>query len=85
VVYAREGYPVQGYLPERRKKSVKLREWLAENQMTQEQFTGVSGIGQSTISRLCLGGICSSKAALKIYDVTEGAVTPNDIFLPAEG
>jgi predicted XRE-type DNA-binding protein len=60
---------------------VTLKEWLEANQMTQEQFASVSGIGQSSVSRVCVGGHCLPATAVKIYEATEGAVTPNDIYL----
>jgi predicted XRE-type DNA-binding protein len=60
---------------------VTLKEWLEANQMTQEQFAAVSGIGQSSVSRVCVGGSCKPAVALAIYEATEGAVTPNDIYL----
>lgn len=50
--------------------------------MTQQQFADISGVSQSSVSRVCVGGICDPATALRIYEATEGAVTPNDIYLP---
>lgn len=59
-----------------------LKDWLAEKGMTQEQFAEAWSIGQSTVSRICMGGFCKPSVALVIHTATEGAVTPNDIYLP---
>jgi DNA-binding XRE family transcriptional regulator len=81
VVYARAGYLPQGYPPEERENSVTLKEWLAKNGITQDQFAEEWGIGQSTVSRVCMGGNCKPSVAIVIHTATSGAVTPNDIYL----
>lgn len=58
-----------------------LKEWLAANGMTQDQFAEEWGIGQSTVSRVCVGGHCKPAVAIVIHTATKGAVTPNDIYL----
>ncbi len=62
---------------------MKLRQYLSEAGMTQEQFAAAIGVSQSVISRLSRGQSDVSLGVLRrILDATNGVVTPND-FLPA--
>lgn len=58
-----------------------LKDWLAANKLTQEQFEQKSGIPQSTISRICQGGDSTDDTKRKIYETTNGEVTPNWLVL----
>lgn len=62
--------------------AMKLRQYLSEFGLTQEQFAEAVGISQSVVSRLVREeSYASLEILLRIRDHTNGAVTPND-FLP---
>ena len=61
-----------------------LAQYLAKNNLTQATFAVRMGVGQTTISRAASGLVLSAKLARRIYWVTEGAVTPNDLLLPPQ-
>lgn len=58
-----------------------LKDWLKANDVTQEQFEATSGVPQSTISRICKGGDSTDDTKRRIYEATNGEVTPNWLVL----
>jgi transcriptional regulator with XRE-family HTH domain len=58
-----------------------LKDWLKANGLTQEDFEKKSGLPQSTISRVCRGGDSTDDTKRKIYETTNGEVTPNWLVL----
>jgi transcriptional regulator with XRE-family HTH domain len=61
-----------------------LAEYLSETGLTQSAFAARVGITQAYVSRILAGVYesVSQDVVRRIYDATEGEVTPNDIFLP---
>lgn len=62
-----------------------LREYLADNGLTETDFAELIGVDQSTVHRLRTKGQVPSKPVMeRIFDATKGEVTANDFFgLPA--
>jgi DNA-binding transcriptional regulator YdaS (Cro superfamily) len=59
-----------------------LDQYLSENRIKQDAFATRLGISQPTVSRLVGGKQLPSPGLVKrIYWMTEGAVTPNDLFM----
>lgn len=62
---------------------MKLKDWMARQGITQTQFADMSGISQSTISRLTAEPPMlnpSRKIVRAIVAATGGCVTANDLF-----
>ena len=62
---------------------MKLKDWMARQGITQNQFAEISGISQSTISRLTAEPPArnpSRKIVHAIAVATDGHVTANDLF-----
>lgn len=58
-----------------------LGDWLRAKPMTQPAFAKLSGVSQTTISRVVNGGDTTNETMRKIYDATDGEVTPNWLVL----
>lgn len=60
---------------------MKLKDFLKEEKITQEQFAEVIGVSQATVSRWCEGlQIPTPKQMNKILLATKGKVTANDFY-----
>lgn len=60
---------------------MKIREFLKKHRIEQADFAGQIGISPQAVSCFCLGKrIPRSDVMRKIFDATNGAVTPNDFF-----
>ena len=60
---------------------MQLSEWISECGISQVEVASGLGVDQSTISRLLSRARVPSPALMKrIYDLTEGRVTPNDLI-----
>ncbi len=58
-----------------------LSEYLDKTKMTQTQFARRIGKAQTTVSGYCTGALIPPRAtALKIVEVTKGAVTLTDLW-----
>lgn len=57
-----------------------LADWMREEGLNQEQAQERLCIDQSTISRILAGAGCGDKTKLKIFNGTDGKVTPNDLL-----
>lgn len=56
-----------------------LQQYLDENHLTPTRFAGMAGINHATVLRLLAGGqVPRADTALKIHDITGGAVTLED-------
>lgn len=63
---------------------MKLDEYLNKTGMTHSDFAKLIGCEQPTVTRYVKGRIPSRDVILRISQVTNGAVTPNDFYdLPA--
>ena len=61
-----------------------LKEYLAKNNLTHEEFAQSIGVSASAVSRYASGSrIPRSSHMRKIVDVTKGWVTPNDFVMAA--
>ena len=58
---------------------MQLSEWISECGISQVEVASGLGVDQSTISRL-LSRVPSPALMKRIYDLTEGRVTPNDLI-----
>lgn len=60
---------------------MKIRSYLKSNKITQAEFAALVGTSAQAISCFCLGQrIPRPDVMRKIFDATNGAVTPNDFF-----
>jgi transcriptional regulator with XRE-family HTH domain len=60
---------------------MKLKDFLKEEKITQEQFAKVIGVSQATVSRWCDGfQKPNQKMMTKILIATQGKVTANDFY-----
>ena len=60
---------------------MKIRAYLKLNKITQGEFADIIGASPQAISCFCLGQrIPRPDVMRKIFDATNGAVTPNDFF-----
>lgn len=60
---------------------MKLQNYLALNAVKQKDFAARIGENQTCVNRYCLGQrIPRPDVMRKIFDATNGAVTPNDFF-----
>lgn len=59
---------------------MKLSEWMAEEELDQVRAETKLGVDQTIISRILSGKGCSDKTKLKIFNATDGKVTPNDLL-----
>lgn len=60
---------------------MKIRFYLKSNKITQAEFAALVGTSAQAISCFCLGQrIPRPDVMRKIFDATNGAVTPNDFF-----
>jgi len=57
---------------------MRLCYYLKAKSETQQQFAARLGCDQSTVSRYCDGRVPEPAIQKKIYELTAGAVTPND-------
>lgn len=63
---------------------MQLKDWLAENPVTQRQFAGRIGVSDSAMSRYLSGDRIPKPAIItRIFQATGGQVTANDWFAPA--
>lgn len=58
-----------------------LPEWLKANGKTQEWLAGRMGLSQTGVSRIIAGKDTKFDNLRRVYEVTDGAVTPNMIVL----
>ena len=62
---------------------MRLEQYLSAHKLTQQEFASRVGITQSRVSRILSGSRGMPHRLLqRIYEATEGAVTPND-WLPS--
>lgn len=54
-----------------------LKEWLTKESMTQAEFAAKAKMKQRTVSHIINGGTTSNENHTKIYEATDGEVTPN--------
>lgn len=55
-----------------------LAQYLEQHAMTAQRFAASAGIDPGTVSRLLTGQVPRADTALKIHDITGGAVTLED-------
>ena len=64
---------------------MKLRVYLDEKGLTQQQFADLVGCSQQSVARYCAGRVPDEGTMTEIFRVTEGRVEPNDFYdLPAD-
>lgn len=62
-----------------------LEQYLSEHKLTQQEFAEQIGITQSRVSRILSGSRGMPDRLLqRIYEVTNGDVTPNDLIIGAQ-
>lgn len=59
---------------------MKLPDWLAKEEMTQQAFADLLGVTQGRVSQICARGTDSLRMAQKISEVTNGEVPPDDVM-----
>lgn len=59
---------------------MKLKDFLKEENMTQESFAEMIGVGQNLVSLWCNNSIPRSDMMSKILLATKGKVTANDFY-----
>lgn len=60
--------------------SMTLDRYLSEQKLTQHAFAKRIGVTQSRVSRILSGGTVPGRLLQRIYEATDGAVTPNDFI-----
>jgi len=70
---------------ERQSKPMKFADWIGQQQLSKSEVGRRLGISQGHVSDLCAGRFWPSRAvAAKIWQLTGGAVTPNDFLSDEE-
>lgn len=59
---------------------MRLSDWLAKENMTQQAFAELIGVTQGRVSQVCSRGTDSLRLATKISDITNGEVPPDDVM-----
>lgn len=58
---------------------MKLGEWLRSRGLSQQAFADAADISQGAVAKFVLGRAMPNRQSMrKIFDATEGQVTPND-------
>ena len=61
-------------------RKMKLKEWMDNEELSQAKMADMVGCDQATISRILAGNGCADEWKRRIYEITGGLVTPNDLF-----
>lgn len=65
---------------EQAERKMKLKEWMEAKELSQTKMADMVGCDQATISRILAGNGCADEWKRRIFDLTDGAVTPNDLL-----
>lgn len=59
---------------------MKLKDWMDNEGLSQAKMADMVGCDQATISRILAGNGCTDEWKRRIFDITDGMVTPNDLL-----
>lgn len=66
-------------------QAMQLSDWLDQNKIKRSDFAARVGVTPQTITGWCKGDFwIGREAAQKVFDATDGAVTPTDFMLGVE-
>lgn len=64
---------------------MKLSDYIAKSGIKRQDFATLIGVSQGYVTQLCQGVVWPGReVAMRIAEVTGGAVTPNDFIKPVE-